>query len=246
MNSTHKSKERFFVLCKIHSDVYPMVVKFPSSIEFEICLAICVLSGIILLTTVALNSLTALTFWRTPKLRKNVSLFLVMVLSLVDTGSGIFCYPTLTIMVIFNLMLVKKCWFVHVVGTLFQLSSVLSLSVVSAISIERYFGVIHPLIHRRKVSKGALFLLLLGIWSILVLVLLVALLLDMPFETFATVNLPLLVVVTVYAQIRIAYVVIHSKLKRERLAEGQDVEKNKRKNKLHFLKEVKKQNPVLS
>ena len=240
MNLTNRSTELFFVLCKIHSDVYPLVVKFPSSLEFRILLAACILSAIILLTTIALNSLTVLTFWRTPRLRKNASLFLVMVLSIVDATTGIFCYPTLTMIMIFDLMLQTKCWKVHVMAISFRLTTVLSLSVVSAIGTERYFGVVHPVIHRQKISKGILVRLLVCIWSILGIILLITFFLDNPFQLFATISVPLLVVVTAYTQIRIAYIVIHSKIKRERMMEGLVHDKKNRTDKLHFLKQMKK------
>jgi hypothetical protein len=238
MNLTNRSAEVFFVRCKIHSDVYPLVVKFPSSLEFGITLAACLLSGIITLTAIALNSLTALTFLRTPQLRKNVSLFLVMVLSLVDTGAGILCYPTLPTLLILDLMLLTECWKVHAMAVSFRIVTVVSLSVVSALSIERYFGVVHPLIHRQKMSKRILLRLLIGMWSILVILLLVGILLDNPFQLFATISVPLLVVVTVYTQIRIAYTAVHAKMKQQRLTEGQDSQQN-RKDRLQFLKEMK-------
>jgi hypothetical protein len=161
-----------------------------------------------------------------------------MVLSLVDAGAGILCYPTLPTLLILDLMLLTECWKVHAMASSFRIVTVVSLSVVSALSIERYFGVVHPLIYRQKVSKRKLLRLLVGTWSVFGILLLVGILLDNPFQLFGTISVPLLVVVTVYTQIRIAYTAVNAKMKRLRLTEGQDSEQN-RKDKLHFLKELK-------
>ena len=97
-------------ICYSNGNSYSFGFKFPSSLVFAIHLFACILSGIILLTTICLNLLTVLTFWRTPRLRKNASLYLVMILSFVDAGIGVSCNPFLTIGIIYDLKHSSACW----------------------------------------------------------------------------------------------------------------------------------------
>ena len=223
------------------------IYKFLSTAAFAIHFAACIISVIITLATVSLNSLTVLTFWRTLKLRKNILLYLVMILSMVDAGTGIFCYPSLTIRMIFELMKTPKCWQQNVQSNLFKLSSILSLSLVSAISIERYFGVMHPLIHRTQVTKKKLTLLLVLIWSISVFAFVASIFIDKSLNSIITISCAILILLTVYSYTRIAFAVIHSNLKREALQnanaiqgarDGEDVKQN-RKRKMNILRQFK-------
>lgn len=219
--------------CHINSDAYSLVFRFPSSLVYVIHFTACILSVVITLATVGLNSLTLLTFWRTPRLRKNVLLFLVMVLSFVDTGTGVICHPTLTISLIYDLMNTPQCWIIDIKAKLFRITSVLSLSVVSAISIERYFGVVHPIVHRTTITRGKLFQLLLYVWSMCALVLVLSFLTSgNPVQYFGTICCALLILITVYCYTRIAFVVVLSRRSRHGLT-------TERKDKLHFLRELK-------
>lgn len=224
---------RVFAKCYINSDSYSLVFRFPSTLVYIIHFAACVLSVAITSITVGLNFLTVLTFWRTPRLRKNVLLFLVMVLSFVDTGTGIICHPTLTISLIYDLINAPQCWIIDVKAKLFRITSVLSLSVVTAISIERYFGVLHPITHRTTITRGRLLRLLLCVWSVCALVLVLSFLITSnPLQYFGTISCAVLMLVTVYSYTRIAFAVINSRRRRSGLTTG-------RKHKLQFIKEIK-------
>ena len=236
--------------CYYNSEVFLMIVKFPSKATYLIHFAACILSVVITLTTVILNLLTLLTFWRTPRLPNNNFLYLVMILSMVDAGTGIFCHPSLTIRVSYELKDIPNCWIKYLQANLFKLSSILSLSLVSAISIEPYFGVIHPLIHRTQVTKRKLLLLLVFIWSIGTFSFVAAVFINKPLNFIIATTLLLLILLTMYANIRIGFAVIRSKVRRERvltaninLEETRNKEANKnQKEKMNILRQLKCQN----
>jgi hypothetical protein len=223
------------------------VFKFPSPFAYAIHLIACILSGIVLLTTVGLNSLTVLTFWRTRRLRENTSLFLVMVLSLVDLGVGAFCNPWLTMSLIYDLMQSSACWAYEVQSKSLRPTTLLSFSIVAAISTERYVGVVHPFIHKTKITKVKLSLILLFVWSCCAIVALPAYFQDNPLQLFVPICIAFLILITIFSYTKIAYTVISSKLRRQRLIEdhpnpnGRDSEtaKKNRMEILHFLKELK-------
>ena len=233
--------------CCFNSEVLVMIAKFPSKATYVVHSAACFFSIIITLTTIMLNLLTLLTFWRTPRLQKNILLYLVMILSMVDGGTGILCYPLHAARVIYELMETSNCWLVYFQSNLFKLSSILSLSIVSAISIERYFGVIHPLIHRTQVTKKKLLLVLVFIWSISTISFIAALFINKPLNYLIATTLLLLILLTTYAYTRIGFAVILFKIRRERILNtnigqeersSENVNKN-RKEKLNILRQLK-------
>ena len=217
MNVTN-STAKFLQRCYINADVYTFVVKFPSTQAFATYFAACIFSLIIIITTVALNSLTVLTFWRIPRLRENVSMYFIMILSLVDAGTGFFCYPTLTISLIFELIHNPQCWIIDFQAKFFRATSVLSLSVVSAISLERYFGVVYPLIHRTKITKSKLSQLFVIIWMCCGIISLPVYFTENPFNLFATVSCAFLIIITLFSYTRIAYTILLPRMRRVTLA----------------------------
>ena len=175
------------------------------------------LSIIIVITTIVLNSLMVLTFWRTSRLRENTSLYLVMILSLVDAVSGVFCFPTLTISLIYSLMQSTDCWIYDVKSKLFRPTFVLSLSVVASISVERYFGVVHPLIHRSKISKSYHSKHLLFIWLCCGILSFPAYFNNNPLQVFGTISTSFLVTIILSTYTRIAIAIILSTRRQEKL-----------------------------
>ena len=231
--------------CYLNGYSYSNVFKFSSSVAYASHLIACILSGITLLTTIGLNLLTVVTFWRTPRLRENSSLYLVMILSLVDAGIGAFCNPLLTISLIYDLMHSSACWIYDTRSISCRPATILSLSVVAAISTERYFGVVHPLLHRTKMTKVKLSLLLLLIWLGCIVLWLPAYLIDNnPSQLFAPISIVFLILITICSYTKIACTVICSKIRRQGLTDDhsdgdRETAKRNRKEILHFLKELK-------
>ena len=144
-------------------------------------------------------------------------------------------------------MNLQACWIYNVQSKLFQPTSVLSLSIVAAISVERYFGVVHPLIHRKKITKVKLSRLVLSIWSSCAIVSLPAHFNDTSLKILDSISIVYLMLITACCYTKIAYTVIYSKIQRKRLINdhsstdhqnGGRAKKNRRKI-LLFLIEIK-------
>ena len=236
------------VTCYFNSDEHQLLVAFPSSLTFSIYLSACILSAISSVITICLNSLIVLTFWRTPRLKEKLSLYLVMILSMVDAGTGIFCYPTLTLSLATDLLGAPQCWITHVQSRSFMFTSVLSQSIVSTISTERYLGVVHPFFHRANITKSKLLKFLLCFWLICAVVLVLDVFVHDALQFFATFSLASLVLNTVYAYTVIAFVAMRSKMRQwkgqihgnsNREGENNNIQRKDLKAKLYFLKQLK-------
>jgi hypothetical protein len=170
-----------------------------------------------------------------------------MVLSLVDLGVGALCNPLLTMSLIYDLMHSSQCWAYDYRAKSLRPTTLLSFSIVAALSTERYFGVVHPFIHRTRITKVKLSLILLFIWSSCALVSFPAYFQDNPLQSLTPISIVFLFLITICCYMKIAYTVISSELRRQRLIEdhpnpnGRDSEtaKKNRMDILHFLKELK-------
>ena len=124
----------------------------------------CLVNVLLALTTTFLNSVTVLTYWKSPLLRGKVSYFTIMLLSLADLGVGMVGIP------VFILQLAKEisgrgsCAVSAFADILSTIPIGMSLVVLQVMTIERYIGVIHPIFHRTKVTKGRLLFLTIILW----------------------------------------------------------------------------------
>ena len=247
MNSTNADMYNF-VSCYVNSKRHVLAVNFPSSFTVASHFTACILTGIISLTTVFVNMPTVVTFWRAPRLRKNVSAYFIMVLSMADAGIGAFSSPIVTINLAFDLIYKTNCSMKYVQSILFMITSFMSISIISAISIERYFGVVHPLVHRTKVTKDKLLFFLRSIWSIMLVMLVLTAFFPEAFRVFTMSTKLTLMLMIAFVYMKIVLTVIRSKTEQKKLIQleslgtqnsNNQVTGKHRSHRLHFLKELK-------
>lgn len=120
-------------------------------INHVVCLPFALL---VMCSTIILNALAVLVFWRSSQLRKKTSYFLIMLLSLSDLGVGIVCAPLLSITLMKEILGVKSSQMWTPLITLGFVFSGLSWSILFVLNVERYLGIVHPLFHKTKVNKS--------------------------------------------------------------------------------------------
>ena len=125
-----------------------LVNKFPNQFTLVNHVAACFFSVLNMLVTIILNSLTFATFWSSPKMRKSTSLFLVMILSGHDAVGGLASNSVFTVRLASEVFGTVECGIVFAQPVSTMVMTVTSLVTVTAINIERYIGVLHPMYHR--------------------------------------------------------------------------------------------------
>jgi magnesium-transporting ATPase (P-type) len=103
--------------------------------------------------TILLNALAIVTIQRTPQLRKKVCYFVILVQSVVDLGVGSIAVPILTYFLLVPFLNVDVCLPMILVRATSFLCTGLSILTLSAMTMERYLGVVHPFFHMRHVTK---------------------------------------------------------------------------------------------
>ena len=136
---------------------------FPPKVNHII---VCVVNVLLSFSTTILNATTVLVYWRSSQLRKKMSYFLIMLLSLSDLGIGTFCNPTFVILLLKDLRRDNNCplyaVFYIVQFALFDMS----FTMLFLLNLERYLGIVHPIFHRRKLTKFKLLTALFILWCL--------------------------------------------------------------------------------
>ena len=114
----------------------------------------CAVYGLLFIPTVLLNGISIYTIRKCSQLKEKVSYFTILIQSTVDFITGVITLPLLTAHVLLkDVIRIENrviCWLNF---NLAYFPITLSVFTLCLLSFERYMGVVHPLIHRTKVTK---------------------------------------------------------------------------------------------
>ena len=153
-NATNEVK--FERNCFLFGEQFTVVISFPSKTLLWNNIIACAVNVIIGISTVLLNGITLMTFWRSSRIRKSACYFLLMLQSSIDFGVGIIASPLAISTLATGIAGDGRCLLGLAIRRVGILVLVFSMATLSAMHIERYMGVVHPLIHRRSVTKRKL------------------------------------------------------------------------------------------
>ena len=242
MNSTNASNV-FIMGCLRGEEVQIFVHKFPTQFTFISHVAACFFSVLTMLTTITLNSLTFATFWWSPRMRKSISLFLIMILSGVDAVAGLLANSMFTLRLASEVFGTVECWMLFVQRRSSIAMTICSLGAISVINMERYIGVVHPIYHHTKLQKSTLLKFLILSWIVCAIILGLSFYNFNILVRFATISYFGFMLLTVFAYTCIGIKVIATQRQRMTFspsAENHDCQSDlMRKEIARFLKELK-------
>ena len=161
---------RLKIVCKLFQDQFSLILRFPASNKYFISHIIaCVFNALLTLSTLSLNSVTILTFWKSSQLRSKVSYFLILVQSCIDLGVGAIGSSLFTFSLLDEIRGTGNCWLRFARGYATMLLTIISMTTISAMNMERYFGVVHPFFHRDKVTRNRLLVYVILLSSLVVI-----------------------------------------------------------------------------
>ena len=153
MNHTTDNAAKFIKTCQYNFQQVHTFTGLPSKTLLWHFIAACVVNVLIAITTLFLNGIILMTFWRSSRLRNSVHFSLIMLQSSVDFGSGVIATPFVISSLASMIAGVQRCWLALSTERVALTATIFSIITLSAMNIERYMGVVHPLIHRTKVTK---------------------------------------------------------------------------------------------
>ena len=126
----------------------------------------CIVNFILFFVGTFLNALVVYVFWRTPKLRYQISYFMIMVLSSIDLLVTLILHPAHLVMSIAEIVEKPRCvykTFYHITAVVLSGMSFLTFFVMN---VERYLSIVHPIFHLRHVTKLRCLIVCSVFWSL--------------------------------------------------------------------------------
>ena len=166
MNSNNSSNisnvgfEKCFIRPIVHS---------PSSSYIKSHIAICVVNVLFSIVGTILNSLVLYIFWKSPQRRSKMSSFAIMVLCSVDLGVATIVQPLFAFFLINEILGKSKCLYLMAFVLMTFVFAGLSISTLATINIQRYFSIVHPILHRNVGTKRRFLLTNFIVWFIYLL-----------------------------------------------------------------------------
>jgi hypothetical protein len=150
MSIINKSSN-FLKICSLLNVKKGFIVKFPSQALFINHLtAIYVTCPLLIIATVILNGVSVVTIFKCALLKEKISYFLIMMQSVADLTVGLISLPSFIIYCSFTIATTRSihCTEILLLERLAALPTLISITTLLAMTVERYFGVLHPLKHR--------------------------------------------------------------------------------------------------
>lgn len=148
---------------------------YASKVEYFVSDVIaCMVNVTLTLTSVLLNSVMIIAYLKSSKLKEHLSYFLITILSCVDLAVGGIGNSMFMVFLITKMNGNRNCQLVFGVSRCLLLLSGMSIAVLSSMNLERYLAMVHPLIHRAKLTKKRLLLFVIILWSLYILTLFIS------------------------------------------------------------------------
>ena len=140
-------------LCHTSNYQLKTIQNFPSKGYFGSHVTVLVLSIFLSLFTILLNFITIATFRSSTQLQKKACHFLIFVQSCHDFSIGLIVLPLFSIVIAGELVGSTNCALFFTFYIIFFTTSGFSVVILSAMNLERYASIVHPVYHRNSVTK---------------------------------------------------------------------------------------------
>lgn len=146
--------------------MFRIVVTIPSSNYLVNHVVVRVVNAILVLSTIFLNAVTLITFWKSSQLRRKVCYFLIVVQSSVDLVLGALGGAFYTAYIANEITGTASCAFFIWMRNASFMIVFFSMANLSVMNIERYFGIVHPVIHNNSVTRQRLLICTFCVYSL--------------------------------------------------------------------------------
>ena len=170
--------------CYMFKERFEIVNTFPSYAYVVNHVVVCVVNAIITITTVCLNTLTLLTFWKSSRLKQKACYTLIVVQSFIDLGVGMIGSTIYTFLLANEIAGTGSCGQYLASRKMSMLLTILSISTLSGMNIERYISVVHPITHRNRVTRKSQIIYVTCIYFLCIIMLALSFVLRRAFATF--------------------------------------------------------------
>ena len=152
MNNSNENRA-FFTTCKVTETTYVVLIQFPNEEYERNQIVVLAVHCILLFSTITLNGISIITIRKSSQLRSKVCYFVILLQSVVDLGVGILGIPLFIYYLISPFLDTSNCILIILTYRTTLFTCTLSIVTLSAMTIERYIGVLHPYYYETNVTK---------------------------------------------------------------------------------------------
>ena len=142
-----------------------LVIVNPTEEYFVSDVIACIVNAALTISTLLLNSIMVIAYSKSSQLRKNISNFLIAILSCIDVAIGGIANLTFTVFLLTKITGNGSCMILFVILKIMVILSGMSVATMSSMNIERYIAILHPITHRSELTKERLLMLAVLFWS---------------------------------------------------------------------------------
>ena len=155
-NSTFSEDNGQTEVCGVFNFEFKVALVNPSKFQFTNYVLVFITNIFLSLVTIFLNLTTILTFISSNQLQKKLCNFLIYLQSWNDLGIGVIVSPLFSTIIGRGLLGYENCslhqtWFIIMITSI-----AFSVIILSAMNLERYASIVHPVYHRNKATKKKL------------------------------------------------------------------------------------------
>ena len=148
-----KGNDAFVTKCKVAESSLVILSEFPNDDFVRYRIAVLTVNCILLFSTITLNGISIITIRKSSQLRSKVCYFVILLQSVVDLGVGFLGIPLYIYYLLIPFLDSSNCTFIILAVRTTTLTCMLSVATLSAMTIERYIGVLHPYYYEAHVTK---------------------------------------------------------------------------------------------
>ena len=152
MNASEESNA-FLTVCNIAEGSITVIHQFPNKEHAYNRIVILVINFVLLFPTILLNGVSVITIKKSSYLNSKVCYFVILLQSVVDLGVGLISLPLFVYGLMTPFQKIRNCTLVFLAFRTSFLPLGLSMATLSAMTMERYIGVLHPFQYQTKVTK---------------------------------------------------------------------------------------------
>ena len=212
------------------------IVRSPSSSYIRSTITASVVNIVLAVAGTILNSFVLFIFWKSARLRSKLSSFAIMLLCLIDIGVGTVVNPLFVLKSI-TMLDSPKCLYIVAYNIVLLFFSGISGCTLLIVNIERYFAIIHPILHRIHFTKGRFVLTWTFFWFFVIVWIGCSVYFPFVAEVIISVTICIVVLTSLFTYVAI-YVVARKKMSKRNEVHS-NIDQESRRNSMAFLRELK-------
>ena len=148
-----KESNAFLTVCNLAEGSMTVIHQFPSKEQEHNRIVMLVVNCILLFPTISLNGISVITIRKSSQLNSKVCYFIILLQSFIDLGVGLLGIPLFVYCMMIPFQKIRNCTLTFLAFRTSFLPLGLSMATLSAMTMERYIGVLHPFQYQTKITK---------------------------------------------------------------------------------------------